>query len=394
MDKKTPYLVLTTPVLLQGGTEYQMLSVIRSLREQSCRIGVLCYYEYDPEIIRLFQSCQTEVVLLNLERGGRHQLFYLFRLFLILFKWFRTHRPDIVNIQYLAPGLIPVFAARLAGIRKILATIHISGHSQYRQKEKVLVRLAAFITDHFICVSQGTERFWFNSSHEFSSETSLSGTKHFTIYNGIDSVKIHKLSSRISPEQIKKNKGIPENQFVIGITGRLAAQKGHRILFEAISLLTRRKKDFILLVIGNGPLEEELKELAQKKNIGNHCYWLGGLPQEQVYQLYGILDLLVMPSLFEGFGLVAAEAMAAGVPVIASDVDGLSEIITHNQNGSLVRPEDPNGLFNEIHSLIENETLRHQYSKKGISTVRARFDIEKFRLNWISLFLKLTSNDE
>jgi glycosyltransferase involved in cell wall biosynthesis len=378
-NKKTPFIVLASPVLLQGGTEYQMLSVIRALKDEGYRLGVICYYEYNPAIVDLFKAEGVEITLLELKREAKKGLRSLLRLFWVLLKWFCRNKPDVVNIQYLAPGLIPILAAKIALIKRIFATIHISGSHAYGKKAKSLFKISSFLVDHFICVSQGTEKFWFGSCYLFTENTILKKHKHFTIYNAIDTERINRIVNQATPIQTLKHYCIPENRFIIGVVGRLAEQKGHRVLFEALALVKQADVDFILLVIGNGPLEEELKKLSIDLGIQDHLLWLGSNPQDEVFRLYGIMDILVMPSIYEGFGLVAAEAMGAGVPVIASEVDGLSEVVVHNVSGILVQPGNVTELYKQLIFLHGNRVLLKQYSRTATTIVLEKFNVESFQ---------------
>ena len=390
--KRKPYVVLATPVLLQGGTEYQMLSVIRALKGQDYRLGVLCYYEYNPSIVELFRYEGIEITLLGLKREGKNRLKTLLRLSIVLIKWFRRNKPDVVNVQYLAPGLIPILSARFARTRRILATIHISGSYAYGKKEKILLRVASFFAEHFICVSLGTEKFWFGRNHLFTEDTLLKKHKHFTIYNNIDTGRITTIIGRNSPILIREQYGINVKYFVMGIIGRLAEQKGHKVLFEALSLIKKESTNFLLLIIGTGPDEEDLKKLSRDLDIQDHIIWLGGKTQEEVFKCYSIINLLVMPSLYEGFGLVTAEAMAAGVPVIASNVDGLSELIENQVTGILVQPGNASELSKQIIKHIDNKQLGKQYSILAKIRVTEKFNKESFQKSCTLLYQTLLIN--
>jgi glycosyltransferase involved in cell wall biosynthesis len=366
-----------------------MLSVIRALKGQDYRLGVLCYYEYNPSIVELFRYEGVEITLLGLKREGQNRLKTLFRLYLILVKWFRRNKPDVVNVQYLAPGLTPIIAARTAFIRKIIATIHISGSHVYGKKAKTFVRISSFLTNHVICVSQGTERFWFGSSLLFNKNSILKTHKHFTIHNSIDTEIINSIVSDENASILRNRYNIPEDSFVIGTVGRLAEQKGQSYLLYSFSEILDSYPEARLLLIGDGPLKETVKKIIVDLKIGRNVILTCALPQNEVFRLYSTMDIFVMPSLYEGFGLTAAEAMAAGIPVIGTNVDGLNEIIEDKINGLLIEPKSIEKLFDAIKYLIDNPMKREELKRNAIETVQSKFSIQLFEDKTINLYTSL-----
>lgn len=129
--------------------------------------------------------------------------------------------------------------------------------------------------------------------------------------------------------------GIPDVRPVIGVVGRLATQKGHHHLLPAMASVCRYRPAR-LLIVGSGALEDELRRQAAELGIGNVVWFLGS--RQDVPEILKGLDLLVSASLWEGFPTVILEAMAAGVPVLATDVSGSRELVRHEETGHLVRP--------------------------------------------------------
>ena len=139
--------LVATPVLLLGGTEIQMLSMVRVLVKNGYRVSVCCYYEYDPRIVDEFRSAGAEVELMKMNRfGGRMNVREIAALFRKLAVKFHSHRDSIVHVQYVAPGLVPLLAAKISGVRTIFATIHYPRHT-LGTMQLIFVRFAARLSN-------------------------------------------------------------------------------------------------------------------------------------------------------------------------------------------------------------------------------------------------------
>jgi len=156
---------------------------------------------------------------------------------------------------------------------------------------------------------------------------------------------------------------------VILFVGRLAEKKGVKYLIEAM-----KEIDGLLVIVGKGPLEEELRE--QAKTLGNKVLFLGAKTHEELKTIYASADIFVAPSVTakdgdkEGFGLVILEAMTSGLPVVAFDSGGISEIITNSKNGVLVEERNVEQLRSNIVNILENQKLRERYSNEAVLTAK------------------------
>ena len=160
-------------------------------------------------------------------------------------------------------------------------------------------------------------------------------SSHCTVYNAVDIQRIERYAHAANRAEMKKKNGIGD-KFVVGVVARLRSEKGHAFLFHSMKQVLRSAPNTLLAVVGDGPDALALRDLADKLEIAGSILWLGAKSQEETFALYGMMDVVVVPSEFEGFGLSAAEAMAAGVPVVASDVDGLREVVEDGVSGILV----------------------------------------------------------
>ena len=330
-------------------------------------------------VVEEIKGAGAEVILKNDDRGRG-----LWHLTKDLINSFKKLHPDIIHVQYLAPGLIPIIAAKLAGIPTIFATVHQPG-TPYGCKEKYLLRMAATLCTAFFCVSQSAEKSWFGDSTLWSQDAAKNGRKHFTIYNGVDSERIERIVNEIAQRDLRTSLELT-GRSVVGMVGRLRQEKGHAWLLDAIAEVVKVIPDVVLLVVGDGPDRESLKQKAQNLVISGNVIWAGQKLPEEVYRLYAVMDVVVVPSLFEGFGLTAAEAMAARLPVVASSVEGLNEIVEDSQTGYLLPPSNSKVLAEALIKLLKNPELREKMGERGYRRVVESFGMERFTASMSAVY--------
>lgn len=248
-----------------------------------------------------------------------------------------------------------------------------------------MIIVALLLSTKFICVSKGVENFWFGRLDSFDFLLRMP-RKHLTIYNGIDINLIQSCLDAVDQLNLRQSLGIPENALVLGCVGRLAPQKGHYFLLHAFQIFLKKYPNSKLIIIGEGVIKDNLKALAQKLKVDHATIWVGKLSQNEVFSYYGMMDLFSMPSLYEGFGLAAAEAMAAGVPVVASNIEGLNEIVVHGKTGYLVLPGDYVALADAMLRIFSKEGASKVIGHLGRENVKTHFSIEKYQQSIMQLY--------
>jgi glycosyltransferase involved in cell wall biosynthesis len=202
--------------------------------------------------------------------------------------------------------------------------------------------------NHIIAVSEGMARCV--ESHGAIKD------KISVVHNGID---ICELGREDLSQTTLDRKGMYELLFV----GRLESNKGVQVLLDALTLL--QTTSIHCRFIGDGPLRTKLPLLAQSKGIYHMCEFLGHLPRNNLGLYYRAADCAVFPSFTEGFPLVVLEAMVYGLPVVGTNIVGLSESIEHGKTGFLVPPRDPQALARAILRICEDEELRRSMSQEA-----------------------------
>jgi glycosyltransferase involved in cell wall biosynthesis len=174
--------------------------------------------------------------------------------------------------------------------------------------------------------------------------------------------------------------------------GRLIHQKGINFLLEAVSILQKKYKKIIrVAIVGDGPLKKALIKMCEELEIKDSVEFLGF--QRDVDQIMRFSRVLVLPSRWEGFGLVLLEAMKNKLPIIATNVGGIPEIITNGHEGILVPKENPKILANSINGVLENSELRNQFIQNAYKKVQNHYSIEKYAHNMFNLYSKMMSDN-
>lgn len=182
-------------------------------------------------------------------------------------------------------------------------------------------------------------------------------------------------------ESFRKEIGVGRDEKLIGLVGRINPGKGHDILFHAIKSIIPRHPSLKVAIVGKEETRiekdflRELKALAEKMDIKDRIIFTG--MRDDVPRVMKSLDLLVLPSHHEGFGIVLMEAMAAGVPVIGSNVGGIPEVIEHNRSGLIIDPGSVEALSSAIDGLLSDPQKSLQMAKNGRKRVEDVFSLER-----------------
>jgi len=352
----------------------QTLGLSNVLRSCGHAVEVICYFEYKTPLVAEFQKAGAVVRLLDMHKNsGSWAVIKRLR------EEIRQINPDVVHVQYMSPGALPVIAARLAGVRGVFATVHQPYTKSHGKLARIILRASALLTTKFIAVSKNAEKSWFGTSGLFDEAKPLNlQPTHFTIQNAINTDRINKIVSEVSVNALKRELAIPADIPVIGAISRLRNEKGIDVLLEAFNLLIRSGKKAHLLLVGSGPDEQKLKDSVQTFGLSSYITFYGEAEWERAIQLMSLMDIVVVPSRFEGFGLTAAEAMSAGKPVVASDTSGLKEVVVNSETGILFPVDDVTVLKEALVKLIAVPQLRSRFGAAGKERVLSNFSFDLY----------------
>ena len=209
------------------------------------------------------------------------------------------------------------------------------------------------------------------------------------ICNSVDTKLFKPVEDRaLVREQIRKKFHIKKESFLGGIIAHLSRQKGHNLLLDAIPEVLKKVPNFHLLIVGGGALHDSLVLQAEKLGIMDHVTFAG--VQDDIVSILNALDIFIMPSRWEGFGIAAIEAMACGIPVIVSYVGGLKEIVADRDNGLVISYPNPETIAKAIVRLATDDEFRARLAARGLETVREKFDVADMVRKVEKLYLTYT----
>jgi sugar transferase (PEP-CTERM/EpsH1 system associated) len=335
-----------------GGAEHVALDVLRRLPPQ----------DYDRHVIGLtgpgplaeeFRRAGITVHVLRKREGVDVPLW------LALTALLRRERFDIVHTHNVTPWFYAGPAAALAGAR-LVHTEHsnlLPAQRRLMAAERWLARLTRWVIADSEEVRRGLVR------------QGVPAGALRTVHNGIDTARFAAPAPSAARTALSLNGAEP----VVGIVARLVEIKDFPTLFEAFRTVLRTVPRAVLLVVGDGPLRSALEAEAARLGIAGQIQFLGR--RTDIPDIVAALDLFVLCSLSEGLPLTVLEAMAAGVPVVATDVGALREAVQEGRTGLLVPPRSPARLAEAIIALLRDPARRRAMGEEAARLTRARFDL-------------------
>jgi glycosyltransferase involved in cell wall biosynthesis len=180
----------------------------------------------------------------------------------------------------------------------------------------------------------------------------------------------------------------PSSQIKIGYIKKLEPYYGCEHLIHGFSKILNQYPNTKLIIVGDGSEKERLTRLTHQLDLDNAVEFRGEIPHDEIVKSYHEMDIVVIPSIIESFGVVALEASACGIPVIASDIQGLRETVNDSETGFLIPPEDPDSIAEKLEILIKSHKLRVEMGKMGRKFVEDRYSWDVIAGQMESLYLK------
>ena len=276
--------------------------------------------------------------------------------------WLRREEIDLVHAHMYRAEVIGTRAAVAAGVPVIAATVH-SSRVRSPQDVALLASLTPMM-DRLIVPSDSI-------AHKVRCE-GREGARFAVVPNGVD---LSRFAAPAPASTVRADFGIPADAPLVGVVARIEAEKGHQHLLDAWPSVHRQAPDAWLLIVGEGSEADALRaQAASLGRAGRRIAFTGR--REDISALTAELSVAVLPSLREAQGISILEAMARRVPVVASAVGGIPEVITSGVDGLLVPPADPEALAAAIGSLLGDPSLRRRIASAGYRTVADRFSID------------------
>jgi len=355
-DDERPRVFHLITRLLKGGAEAKTIATVRGLDDYEFTVGYGAEYDQDQvdlleregvatrrfPLIRHYNPVTTVPAVLSLARYLRREEF------------------DIVHTHSTEAGIIGRFAAALAGVPNVVHTVHGVPFADDRNgllNRFVLAceRRAARYTDRIVTNADVI-------AEEYLELGIGTPDQYTTVYSGVDLDAF---------ENAEPAEDLPGERPRVVMVGRLADGKGHEVLLDAVESL-----DFLdgsVCIVGDGPLYDSLERDVEARGLDDQVFLTGF--RDDVPRILAASDVLVLPSYREGTPRVITEAMASGLPVVATDIAGIPEQVVDGENGYLIPTGDAMALAECISKLLAHVELREKMGARGLERAE-RFSIE------------------
>ncbi|MCI1279549.1 MAG: glycosyltransferase family 4 protein [Nitrospira sp.] len=300
-------------------------------------------------------------------------------------KVFRQFRPDVVHTHKYKDSILAALVARYVGIPHVVRVVH--GMPEPFKGLRNVKMAGYTIADRFVTGWLVDKVIAVSSDIEQALLRSYDAARIVCIHNGIDLEAVRATTQRAD---MRRKWNIDNKAVLIGTVGRLVPVKGHALLLEAFRILSQSFQNVILILVGDGPLREQLETEAKRLGLDQSVIFSGH--QEQSYDFINMMDIFVLPSLHEGIPMVLLEAFALKRPVIASRVGGIPEVVSHGESGILVSPSNPDELAAAISALIEDQSKALAFGETGRCQVECEYSAKMMADRTASMYRTLFEN--
>ena len=355
--------------LLKGGAERVVTDVVVGLDNYEFTVGYGA--SYDREQVNLLNQKGIETKRFPLIR--HYNPVAAFAAIASVANYLRRNNFDVVHTHSTEAGIIGRFAASAAGIPHVVHTVH--GIPFTDDRNAVLNR---FVLECERAAAKRTDRIAVNAdiiADEYLGRGIGSPEQYTTVYIGVEREKFRTASP--APD-------LPGDRPRVVMIGRLAEGKGFNVVLDAVESI--RCANFSVCLVGDGPLYESLESEIEERGLSERVFLTGF--RDDIPRVLAASDVFVLPSFREGTPRVILEAMASGLPVVATDIAGIPEQVANGESGYLIPTGSPGTLADHLDKLLSNPGLRNRMGEKGYERAE-RFSVETMLDEFDSLYREL-----
>lgn len=346
------------PLLDLAGAETMCENLTNSLIKLGHEVTVVSLYDYHSVITERMEKNGIKIIYLNKKSGLDLSLTFK------LIKIFKEYKPDVVH-SHLYAGKYAHVAASICGISGKVYTIHNIAKNEAGKMNRTFNRFL-FKKCHVVPVSLTEE-----IQKSVVDEYNIDFKDTPVVFNGVSMEKCH----------IKNDYN--GNKRILHV-GRFATAKNHEVLVKSIANLVESGHEVQLDLYGQGELKESIKDLVKKLHMENNINFCG--LTDDIYSIMEKNDIFVLPSLYEGMPMTLIEAMGTGMPILASNVGGIPDMIENEKSGLLCEPT-VDGVVKGLERLIESEEDRKRYGENAVISSE-KFSADKMAKDYYEIYLK------
>lgn len=360
-------ILFANSIQMFAGGEIWMLSTMQELRNRGHEITLLC--RPDTELARRAQALNFN--LLQLPIRGDFDPLTIFH----ISRFLKKNKIDIILTNMDKELRLCGMAAKFVKPRPVVISRR---GIDYPLKNKIHYRFSCNRLAGFIVAnSESTKRSLLKNAPW------LNPDRIQVIYNGINPDKYQPENTR----SLRSEFNLAPNAPLIGFVGQLDERKGIDNLLPAFKKVTQEIPDAVLLMVGTGVMQQRIETFIMQNRLERNIRLVGF--RNDIQNIMRTIDVLVLPSWWEGFGIVIIEAMAAEKPVITTNVSSMPEIVIHQETGLVVPIKDEEQLFRAMLELVQNPEKARRMGKRGCEVVMAKFTISGMIDQYLALFNKL-----
>ena len=353
-----------------GGAEEMVLNLVRHLPKRFEPM-VCCIHELGP-IGGEIRASGTPISVLGLNPGLRRP-WDVAR----ISRFLRETQPHIVHTFLLTASLYGRLAAMLARVPIVIGT-EVNIYERKRPSHALAERLLMPGTDRVVASAESVRQFYIRQVHADPAKVEV-------IYNAVDWAQLKTTRGR---EEMRLSLNVPHDQPVAGIIARLTEQKGHTYLFEALAH-TPGLEALHVIVVGDGDLRESLGGRAEALGLASRVHFVGA--RRDLGDLLNAVDLFVLPSLWEGLPLSLVLAMGAGLPVVATRIPGLPEVVEDERTGLLAPPADAAALGAAMARIVSDPAFGRRLGAAARAAALPKFGVDGYIASVVALYDRLLS---
>jgi glycosyltransferase involved in cell wall biosynthesis len=382
MTTKRIKIIFVIGSLRLGGAERQVAELAKGLPRDRFDVHICCLSEAGALEEELTRAHIPVTVFRSYLVYGKYNPFSylaLIRSFWSIIRHFRTERPDIVHAYLYMAYIVGIICARLAGVPFAISSRRSLGYFKDGKPSKQwLENFVNRFTDLIVANSEGVMR-------DVLKREKLDRKKLRLIYNGVD---IDEFLKSPDVEASRRELGLERDALAVGVVANLIHYKGHREIITAASVLKPSFPHVRFVFVGrDGGVRQQLDEQVRRLGLEREILFAGS--QRDIPRIMHAFDILLLASHEEGFSNVLLEGMAAGKPIVATDVGGNAEAVVDGETGIIIPPRNPQAIATALQRLLENPELRRTMGEKGRQRVREHFSREKLIQNMDRLYTDL-----
>ena len=359
-----------------SGAERHLLVLLSALRQHDVDAHLLILVEDDKPMEDMVSAASDRGI--PIRRLTIHRDYDLTLLFKIR-RALREIKPDIVHTHLIHADLFGLFAAKLAGIGAVISSRHNDDQFRFHPIWQRISPAIWRLTNGGIAISAAIKDFMIEVED-------APGEKITVVHYGLEHKWVADEELRAARQNLSAELRLDSDALLLGMVCRIVEQKGIPYALRACQQIRDQFPTAHLIIAGDGALRPQLEARARELGIDANVHWLGW--RSDAVKLIGAFDVLLMPSLWEGFGLVLLEAMSRRVPVIANRVSAIPEVVVHGETGLLVEARDVDALAAAMTRLLEDHALRQHMGLLGAARLEERFSVDRMVSGTVAVYKK------